>query len=317
MRPLRILAVLLLCAASPLRAELVNGIKAVVHDSVVTHQDVAQLTEQTADVLRRDYYNQPAEYNRRLLEADSQNLDKLMRKELILHEFSTAGYKYPESVIEDAVKADLKERYGDRVTATKTLQARGITYEKYREQVRQRIIVSAMRDKNVSSSVVISPHKVEVYYLAHKNEYQVEDQVKLRMIVLNKARPSDSPPADKLAGEILGKIKEGASFEEMARIYSDGPQRARGGSWDWVERSVLRKELADIAFSLKPGQHSDVVEIPDAYYIMLVDDARPAHTKPLVEVREQVERVLTLAEQKRLEDQWIDKLRKKTFTRTF
>jgi parvulin-like peptidyl-prolyl isomerase len=312
-----VLTAMLCCSWRLARAELANGIRAIVHDSIVTYEDVLELSTQTEDVLRRQYAGQPELFDAKMREADKENLDKLLANELILHEFQTAGYNLPESLIDDAVQEQIKARFGDRATATKTLQARGITYEKFRQQVRERIIIQAMREKNISSGIIISPHKVETYYLAHKNDFKVEDEVKLRMIVLNRSTDTNAPDAKELASEILRKLEEGASFTEMAKVYSQGSQRAQGGDWDWVERSVLRKELADVAFALKPGQRSGIIETPEAYYLMLVEDSKTSHCKPLVEVRDQIEHTLTLEEQKRLEKQWIDRLRKKTFVRTF
>jgi peptidyl-prolyl cis-trans isomerase SurA len=309
--------VVLLGVPAWLSAELVNGIQVVVHDSVITYENLRQLDVQTEDVLIRQYPNQPALFEQKMHEADTENLEKLTAKELILHEFKTAGYNLPESIIEESVKEEIHTRYGDRVTATKTLQARGITYEKFRQQVREQIIVQAMRQKNVSSEFIISPHKVEVYYQAHQDDFKVEDEVKLRMIVLNKPVETNSMQTRQLGEEILTRLNEGASFDEMAKIYSQDSQHTQGGDRGWVERSVLRKELADAAFSLKPGQHSGVIETPDACYILLVEEARPAHCRPLTEVRAQIEKDLTLSEQKRLEKQWVERLRKKTFVRRF
>ena len=96
-----------------------------------------------------------------------------------------------------------------------------------------------------------------------------------------------------------------------------GSQREQGGDWGWVERSVLRKELADVAFSLKPGQMSDIIETPQACYLMLVEQKRPAHVRPLSEVRDDIEATLRTQEQSRLEKQWIGGLKKKTFIRYF
>ena len=89
--------------------------------------------------------------------------------------------------------------------------------------------------------------------------------------------------------------------------------RSQGGDKGWIERSVLRKELADTAFALQPGQVSDVIETPDTCYLMLVEETRPAHVKPLTEVRDGIEKNLRAQEQARLEKQWIDRLKSKTF----
>jgi len=63
-----------------------------------------------------------------------------------------------------------------------------------------------------------------------------------------------------LAEEVLAKLKDGAAFAEMASVYSQGSQRKPGRRLGWVEKSVLRRELADVAFGLKPGEKSDVIE---------------------------------------------------------
>ena len=79
----------------------------------------------------------------------------------------------------------------------------------------------------------------------------------------------------------------------------------------------MRKELADVAFQLKPGQRSGVIETPNAFYIMLVEDRHAAHVKDLSDVRDEIEKILLEKEHERLQKQWIEKLRKKTFVREF
>ena len=144
----------------------------------------------------------------------------------------------------------------------------------------------------------------------------MEDQIKLRMIVLTKSSTDDTNTLQR-AREILAEIKEGAKFEQMATTYSQGSQQHQGGDWGWVERSVLRKDLADAAFALKPGQVSDPIDTPDAIYLMLVEQVHPAHVRPLNEVRDDIEKTLRSDDQTRLEKQWIDSLKEKTFIRIF
>jgi parvulin-like peptidyl-prolyl isomerase len=103
----------------------------------------------------------------------------------------------------------------------------------------------------------------------------------------------------------------------MASVYSQGSQRNQGGDWGWVEKSVLRKELADLAFSLKPGQRSGVIDTPEACYLMMVEERRPEHVKPLSDVRDEIEKTLLAQESERLQKQWIERLKKKTFVRYF
>lgn len=302
----------------PVHAEVINGVRAIVADSVITVYDVALQNSDTAQLLQRQYREQPALFEQKMRQVDQENLEKFMEQQLILHEFKTAGYNLPESVIDDEVRSQIHEKYyGDRVTMTKTLQEEGMTFEQYRARLRDQVIVGAMRQKNISSELIISPHKVEAYYLAHREDYKVEDSVKLRLIVLNKSADTNAPQAEKLAEDILSKLKEGTPFAEMAKLYSQGNEQNRTGDMDWVEKSVLRKELADVAFTLKPGEHSGVIDTPETCYLMLVEDRRPAHAKSLGEVREIIEKNLLLEERNRLEKEWVARLKKKTFARTY
>lgn len=295
-------------------AELVNGIETIVNDSVITFQEVDDASSQMTKRLRDEYAGQPDQLRKQLSDTYKETLEQLQERQLILHEFQTAGYNLPESIIDEQFDQYIKNKYADRVTFTKTLQQEGVTYEKARQDYKDTFIVEQMRYKNISSAIMISPHKVEAYYLDHKDDFKEEDQVKLRMIVLTNGPDGDMTQTRKLAQEILGKLHDGASFTEMAAIYSQSkgnPER------DWMEKSVLRKELADAAFALKPGQTSDVVETPAAVYILQVADRKEAHVKPLSEVRSQVEKLLLSKEQARLQQQWIDRLKKKTFIREF
>jgi peptidyl-prolyl cis-trans isomerase SurA len=302
-----------------LRGDLANGIEAIVHDSVITHHQVNALNEQTYDQLVRDYRSQPDLLDKKLRAMQSENLEKLLREQLILHEFKTAGYNLPESVVDELVDERIREdpRFHDRATFTKTLSEEGMTYERFRQQVRDRFIISQLRLKNISQEILISPHKMETFYLAHRDDFKVEDTIKLRTLTLTKASEDSAPQVRKLAEEILTKLKDGAAFAEMARLYSQDDLKSQGGDRGWVDKTYLRKELANVAFTLKSGQVSPVLETPEACYILEVEDTRPAHFKTLGEVREQIEKTLLDDERNRLEKQWIEKLRKKTFVRYF
>lgn len=309
----------LFCSGLPLQAELADGILAIVNNTVITHEQVAEFVAPAIDALRQQYAGQDDVSNvfaQKASEVFNDGLEQLIERQLILHDFDVEGYKLPDSYVDELVQDRIRERYSDRITLMKTLQAQGMTYEQFRKDVRDQYIISAMRAKNVSQAIVISPYKIENYYLAHQDDFKVGDQVKLRMIVLNKSS-SDDPSAHRMAVEILAQIKQGASFAQMASVYSQGSQQSQGGDWGWIERSVLREQLADIAFSLKPGQMSGIIDTPQACYLMLVEDRRPAHVRPLNEVRDDIKATLRAQEQSRLEKQWISGLKKKTFIRYF
>ena len=218
-----------MAASVEAEAELRNGIAAIVNEAIITFQDVESYTLNAVDLLRRTYFNQPQVFRQKRAETMNDGLEQLLEKQLILAEFKGQGGALPDSIIDDEIKDKIRQRFGDRATLTKTLQAQGITYESYRQQIRDDIIYNYMRQKNVSSAVLISPAKIERFFAMNESQYKLGDQVKLRMIVLKNPSPSGNDKVRKLTQEILTKIDKGASFSEMASIYSQGSAAAEGG----------------------------------------------------------------------------------------
>lgn len=321
MRVFRFIFAGLICSCGFAKADLVNGINAIVNDSIITYDQVERGIAPLAEMLSRQHRNQPQVFEQRMQELRTKQIEELVERQLILADFKSAGYNLPESFIDDAIQEEIRKNfYGDRAKLTKTLQAEGMTYEAFRQQQREKIIVDYLRQQNLSSQkILISPHKIERYFEENQEKFKVGDQVKLRMIVVNEPEGAEPGTAKKLAGEVLKKIQEGTPFAEMATIYSEGSQRTEGGDRGWIERdrTDLKKEIVEAAFALKAGERSGVIEFPEACFLLQVEEVRPAHVRPLEEVRVEIEKTLKGEEGLRLEKKWIDRLKNKSFVRYF
>lgn len=302
-------------AAEP---QVLNGLMVIVNQEVITLKDVMQYVAPAVEVLMRTYGNQPEVLRQKIQEAQRDGVEQLVERKLILHEFERSGFNLPDSIVDDRVKERIRERFGgDSAAMTKTLQSQGLTRESFRRRIKEDFIIGAMRAKNIASEVIISPHKIEKYYAENLDKFKIKDQIKLRAIMLNAAAPRDGAAVRKLAAEIAAKLEEGASFAEMAGVYSDDTYRTQGGDRGWVERGDLRKELADAAFGLKPGQRTGLIEVADALWILQVEDAKANHVKTLPEVRDEIVSTLQAQEQARVQREWIDRLKAKSFVRYF
>ena len=300
------------------RAEVVDRIRAIVHDSVITDQQVEKDVFRSIDMdLVRQRYRENLEgFKNKYNEFATDSLKRLVQDQLILHEYATADAKIPETIIEEEVQNEIRDKFGsDRVTLIKGLQQQGTTYEAYRKQLRDNLIIFIMQKKFVPEPI-ISPHKIETYYSDHGNDYKVEDQVNLRMIVLKKDG-TDDEQVKKRADEILANIKQGASFSEMAKTYSEGSQKSSEGLTGWEDISKVNEAFRDAIAKLKPGEYTEMVETPTACFLLRVEDRRPAHLKPLSEVRDEIEKTLRTQERTRLYDKWIKRLEKKTLVESF
>ena len=348
--------------------ELSNGIAAIADDAVITVQDVRQVAADTIETYRRTYFNDREMLEQKRISALSDALESLIDRQLVLHDFKNIGGVIQESYIDDLIKERIREKFGDRVTLIKGLQAQGITYETFRQRERERLIGRLMERKNVGEVLLISPAKIERYYQTNLHRFKLGDQVKLRVIVLNRPPTSEVDDVLKLAGQIKVKIDGGAPFTEMASIYSEGPERKEAGLWGLRQESQLRKGLWEVAYGLKTGECSRVVSMssvsdgtywvcqygpagelvvarrfnererdilveekkvekgtavgeqippPQVFYLILSEDKQVARTRSLQEVREEIEMDLLLQERARLQKKWIDRLRAKSFVRTF
>jgi parvulin-like peptidyl-prolyl isomerase len=299
-------------------AQSFNGITAVVHTSVVTQGEVRDFARPALEAAARQARD-AAEFRREEQRVMADSLSQLVDRQLILRDFQTIeakGYNLPESLIDELVKDRIREQFGDRRTAIKSLQARGLTFERYRRQVREQIIIEILRSRNVSASLIISPRKLEQYYQQQQTNFMVPDRVRLRILSLPKQSPDDAE-ARRLAEDIARQVREGADFADMARTYSVDGQRAQGGDRGWVTRGFLAPALDEAAFQLTAGEVSPVIETPQFCYLLKAEEVRPAHIRPLSEVREALERDLLDKERTRLNQQYTEKLKKKTFVRFF
>lgn len=294
--------------------QIADALTAIVGDTPITTQQVERLVDLDDQALAQQYQRNPNLYYKERARLRESGADMLIDREVVLQEFKK-NIKVPESIIDEYVQDEIKRMsHGDNIELTKKLEAEGITREEFKKQVREKFIVSAMREKFIPDPI-ISPKKVEDFYLAHRNDFKVEDQVRLRMIVLGKA-VGDATQAEqtrKRAEELVLQLKGGAKFSELARVYSEGSTAKDGGDTGWEDVSVVNPLLVMELNKLKPGQFSGVIEAPDGYYLVLLEDRHPAHFKPLNDVRPQIEQTLNGMERDRLARKWMDRLRDKTF----
>jgi len=300
-----------------------NGIAVKVNDAIITFQEIYdEIDDNSLRLLRVQYGRQPELYQQKIEQLKSDTLQLLIERQLILDEFksgeSAGNYKFPESYIDDEMKRRIRDKFGDRVTMIKSLEHDGMSYEAFRRRLREDFIVGAMEFKNAGAEkIIVSPHKIEAYYTNNLEQFKVEDEVKLRMIFLRNKPDRDAAATRKLADEILAKVKGGAAFAEMASANSDDSYRSEGGLRPAEFRKTLREDLASVAFSLKPGETSDVLERDDGCYLIKVEEFHPAHVKPLNEVRVEIEKTLTTGERRRLRNEWIARLKAKSFIKSF
>lgn len=144
--------------------------------------------------------------------------------------------------------------------------------------------MQAIRDR-----IQISPQDIQRSYEDNQQQYSTPEQVRASHILL-KTEGKDDAAVKKQAEELLAKVKAGADFAQLATKYSeDDSSKVKGGDLDFFPKGQMVPEFDKTAFSMKPGEISDLVKTQYGYHIIKLTDKKAAVTKPLEEVRAQIE----------------------------
>ena len=142
--------------------------------------------------------------------------------------------------------------------------------------------------------VSVPPSDVQRHYNDNIQQYQTPEQVKASHILL-KTDGKDEATVRKQAEEVLKEVKAGGDFAALAKKYSeDEGSKANGGDLDYFGRGRMVPEFENVAFTLPPGQVSDLVKSQFGFHIIKVIDKRPGATTPLDQVRSQIQDQLAL-----------------------
>ncbi len=296
--------------------EVLDGMAAVVNQDVITFSQVRELVGAKEKAARETIKDKNA-LTEKVKEIRLQAINDLIDRQLILQEFKKNKFQIPEHFIEDRIGTITREEFGgDRAAFIRTLAAQGYSLERFKQLETDKMIVQAMRGQMTKGEVIVPESKITAAYNEMRSQFTSEEQIELRMIAIRKAE-SGGESRRKMIEEIRQKISEGAEFADLAKLYSEDSTQEAGGDWGWINRRTLNETLSKVAFSLKPGKVSEIIEFANSYYLLRVEAKKNAVTKPLSEVRDEIEKRLIQEDRQKRQQEWVTKLRKKAFIKLF
>ena len=319
----RFIAILFCLAILTIHAEaqtarLADAIRLVVHTNVITQSDIDRRILPAVMMLQKQYADNPEEANKRSQQIRNEAIQSLIEEKLIIQEFLDSKLILPQNYVDDELTRRIRSDYGDRITLIKTFKSEGLTYESFQEKIRNEIIIQAMVGKYVESVRIVSPKMIADYYEDHKEDFRVEDQVRLRTLLLIKNE--ENPQTTQAMGEeILKQLKDGVSFEELCSLYSDDRTLSsqKEAYLEWRDISSLQPQLAEASRNLKLGDISPLIETDTAFWIIKLEDFKATHIKNIEEVRAEIESIIAGELRASLRKNWIDQLRKKYLVRYY
>ena len=143
----------------------------------------------------------------------------------------------------------------------------------------------------------VTDDAIKRYYAQHQQDYKVDEQVKVRHILIAvdpKADAKTDAAARARAQDLLKQIKAGGNFADLAAKNSDDPgSKVQGGELGFLKRGTTVPEFDAAAFSQRPGDIQIVRSARFGYHILQVEEKQTAHTRPLDEVKPQIVAALT------------------------
>jgi len=179
----------------------------------------------------------------------------------------------------------------------KAAQAQGVSFEEFKQNMRNQIITQQVISKEVGSRLAIDKAEEQKFYDAHKSELDQPEQVRLsEILVSTDKKPGDNrddgqilQEAQTKAAGLLDQIKNGAKFDDVAKKDSDGPSAAQGGDLGYFKRGTLAKELEDKVFAMKAGDISEVTRTKQGFIILKVIEHHEAGVPPLSQIEPRIQ----------------------------
>ncbi|MGH9315890.1 MAG: peptidylprolyl isomerase [Thermoanaerobaculia bacterium] len=303
----------LMLAGVPLcAAELVEKIVARVNDRLITHSELEKRVSVAAQSPQAPTGS--GELRRAVL-------DDMIREKLLEERAKELSVSATDEEIETAVE-HVKRQYNLATDAEfdSALASANLTREQLRRQMKQTITLQKLIGREVTSKLDISDDMLRLEYERQKeNLYKVPEQARVSEIVIWFA-PAD-PAARKSAVERMeearARIAEGTAFAEVARQYSQGNARERGGDLGLVSRGELLPPLDAAVFSDPPQEDSPPVLMPGSIHCFRIIERVPAGYRHFAEVSEDLKkRIGENLYDKRLVE-YVEKLRHEAFIKIY
>jgi len=204
-------------------------------------------------------------------------LNQLIDRKLLVAEAENLGITVSEEEIDNEVNSIIDE-YPDRETFDEQVENGNIDLDQWRREIEYKLLLEKLVESALAQEIEILPEEIETYYEENTEEYSADEMVHALQIMVETREQAE---------ELLSEIKDGADFSNLATIHSISPDSARGGDLGFFSREEMPPDF-EIAFDMKPGELSDVVESPYGFHILKVLEKSPAKDMTLEEATPEI-----------------------------
>ena len=256
-------------AATPRPApRSIDRIVAIVNDEVVTANELRARARVAEVQLRRQKIQPPSTD---VLER--QVLERMIVDRAQLQLARETGVRVDDATV-NAALGRIAESNGLTLQALRQrLDADGVSFTQFRDDIRQDIILNRLREREVDSRIQISDSELENFIAAQSGVSADSEEINIAQILLRVPENSASDRVESTrarAEELVAQLKDGADFARVAASFSNAPEALQGGELGWRNTDRLPTLFIDAIKGLKPGDVTPVFRSPNGFHILKV-----------------------------------------------
>lgn len=167
--------------------------------------------------------------------------------------------------------------------------------ETYKTEPEIKVRYLHFKPEDFAVQVTVAEQDILDYYESNPEKFENPKTVQARHILIKvdpDATPEEVESARQRADDVFKMAEDGQDFAALARQYSEGPTKTKGGDLGTFRRETMVEPFADKAFSMKAGEISEPVRTRFGWHIIKVEKVNPAKTLSLDEAREDIQKTL-------------------------
>ena len=256
----------------------VDRIVAVVNDEVITLNELAERTRLVVGQLQRagGQLPSPDALQRQVLER---MINDLVQVQLA----KETGVKVDDATVEKTIQRIADDNNMSMTAFRQALERDGIRYTRFREDMRNELLLARLREREVENTVVVTDAEVETELARLAKEHGGDTEFRLQHILVmvpQQATPEQIETRRKRALQALSELRKGAMFAEVSATYSDAPDSLQGGDLGWRAAGRLPALFLEALEKIQPGEVSDVLRSPNGFHILKLLEKRGKDKAP-------------------------------------
>jgi len=280
-----VVSIALLALASEKKSS--EGKIALVNGSVITQEDFdREMSRVQRQLLSRGKHLNDSQ----MPGIKKEVLESLINRELLYQETQKKGIKIDQSTISEQVTT-MKKRFPSEAEFKTALTKANLSEVAIKNQIARGLAIEQLIGTYVTQKATVSDQEIKAFYEHHPGLFKQPEQVLASHIQIKVDPQADEvkrAEAQKKIKEIQQKLQNGEDFATLAKAFSEGPGKARGGDLGYVSRGRMGKSFDEAAFALKPKEVSDIVETKFGYHLIKVIEKRPETTTTFEEVKDKL-----------------------------